>query len=402
MLGRGDQCGAIDGGGLIVFLQGFRFVCQSGQRRRSFLGQFGFARQITFQGHDPRRHLRVLGSNGFGFQRLAVPFDCQPLPGSRGVGFRLAQVRQQSGGLRLQFRCVRRLPRGCLGCLRSFGRCLLRVGFCSGDRLPAEGEQRLLGLSRLRLQGAVAAGLAGLFFQVLALAGDGGEHILQPFQIGVGGAQPRFRLLPAGIEAGDAGGLLQHAAPFGRFGGNERADLALGDDGGRPRAGGGVGQQLLDVAGPRAAPVDAVAAGAAARQAADHFDYRLIAVRRRRQPLMIVKRQRHLGKVTGRPGRCPGKDDVVQFRRPNLPGRAFAHNPAQRLDQIRFAAAVRADNSGQAGLDPQFGRFDEGFKAGKAQAVELQYRSLRLHPSGEGPETGLRGQTGNQLRDLFG
>src|SRR5581483_5160719 len=49
----------------------------------------------------------------------------------------------------------------------------------------------------------------------------------------------------------------------------------------------------------------------------------------------------------------------------------FAHDPAHRLDQIRLAAAVRADDAGQAGLDDEIGRFDEGFEADQAQPREL-------------------------------
>jgi len=35
--------------------------------------------------------------------------------------------------------------------------------------------------------------------------------------------------------------------------------------------------------------------------------------------------------------------------------RRFAHHPAQRLDKIRFAAAIRPDDARQAGLDQEIG-----------------------------------------------
>jgi hypothetical protein len=40
-------------------------------------------------------------------------------------------------------------------------------------------------------------------------------------------------------------------------------------------------------------------------------------------------------------------------------GPVFAHHPAQRLEQVRLAAAIRADHPGQAGRDHQIGRIDE-------------------------------------------
>ena len=57
---------------------------------------------------------------------------------------------------------------------------------------------------------------------------------------------------------GDAGRLLQDAAARLRLGGDDLADLALPHHGGRARAGGGVGEQELHVAGAHLLAVDAV------------------------------------------------------------------------------------------------------------------------------------------------
>ena len=61
-----------------------------------------------------------------------------------------------------------------------------------------------------------------------------------------------------------------------------------------------------------------------------------------------------------------------------LLGAVLAHHPAQRLDQVRLAAAVRADDAGQAGLDDELGRLDEGLEAGEAESVKCTKRGLPI------------------------
>ena len=89
----------------------------------------------------------------------------------------------------------------------------------------------------------------------------------------------------------------------------------------------------------------------------------------------IVEKQRHFGGVARRPRCRAGEDDVVHAGRAHVLVGAFAHHPAQRLDEIRLAAAIRPDDAGQAALDDELGRFDEGFEAEQAKAVELHPRT---------------------------
>ena len=51
--------------------------------------------------------------------------------------------------------------------------------------------------------------------------------------------------------------------------------------------------------------------------------------------------------------------------------RGLAHRPAQRLHEIGFAAAVRADHAGETGLDQEVGRLDEGLESVQAEARQL-------------------------------
>ena len=76
--------------------------------------------------------------------------------------------------------------------------------------------------------------------------------------------------------------------------------------------------------------------------------------------------------------RGAGEDHVVHAAGPHGLGGVGAHHPAQRLQQVRLAAAVRPDDAGDAGLDPELGRIDEGLEARKAQPLEVHGRSSGL------------------------
>jgi hypothetical protein len=51
--------------------------------------------------------------------------------------------------------------------------------------------------------------------------------------------------------------------------------------------------------------------------------------------------------------------------------RGFTHRPAQRLDQIRFAAAVRADHASETRFDHEISWFDERLEALEPQTGEF-------------------------------
>src|SRR5262249_15466672 len=70
--------------------------------------------------------------------------------------------------------------------------------------------------------------------------------------------------------------------------------------------------------------------------------------------------------------------------------RGLAHNPAQRFDQVRLAAAVRPDHAGEPRLDQEIGRLDEGLEAEQAQSREFHSSvgpvlTARLRPNSVRP-----------------
>jgi hypothetical protein len=62
-----------------------------------------------------------------------------------------------------------------------------------------------------------------------------------------------------------------------------------------------------------------------------------------------------------------------------LESRFRKRHPAQRLDQIRFAAPVRPDNAGEPGLDQKLSRLDKSLKARDAEFCQFHGAALVPH-----------------------
>ncbi|CEJ16055.1 hypothetical protein BN1110_06406 [bacterium YEK0313] len=306
----------------------------------------------------------------------------QALQGRGRLGGLVAQGRQLMGRDRLHLRGFG-LAGGALGHEPRLGLDQARGLAHRFARLAELQEnQRRLGLADIRRQAAVADRLARLALQAVELALDLGDHHFQPLEIGLGRLQTRLGLVPPGIEAGNAGRLFQNAAARLGLGVDDLADLALADQRRRARAGGGIGEQDLHVTGAHLAAVDLVDRTRLALDAARDFQRVVVVELGRRQALAVVDGERHLGGVARRPVARTRKDHVVHAGRAHVLERILAHHPAQRLDEIRLAAAVRPDHAGQARLDQEFHRLDEGLEAENAQARELHgsqdsLRSLR-------------------------
>ena len=94
----------------------------------------------------------------------------------------------------------------------------------------------------------------------------------------------------------------------------------------------------------------------------------------RRAAVGIVEQEPDFGDVARRAPAGAGEDHVLHARAAHVLERAFAHHPAQGLDEVRLAAAVRPDDAGQARLDPKFGGVAEALEAGQAEALEFHRR----------------------------
>ena len=157
----------------------------------------------------------------------------------------------------------------------------------------------------------------------------------------------------------------------GRLGGDQLADLALAHHGGGMGAGRGIGEQQLHVAGAHFLAIDAIDRAGLALDAAGDFQDIGIVERGGRGAVGIVEDQRDFGGVARRPVARARKDHVVHARGAHGLVGAFAHHPAHGFDQVGLAAAIGADNAGQARLHMEHGLVGEGFEAVQLEAGEL-------------------------------
>ena len=261
--GLGFRHALIDAGALFdprldLFLQLGVFGVEALQRH------FRVRRLLLFAG-DVGRELRQpaieFGDAFLGARFLAIEQFArigQALQPGRGAGLALTQRRQFGGADRLDAGGFGLLA-GALGHL-AHGEVMRMRGFADvGIRLdPAQMVQHGLGLAHLGRDVAVADRLPRLLLQAVHLSGELADHVLDAEQVGFRRLQAQFSLVAAGVQAGDAGGIFQHAAALLGLGLDDLADLALVNQRRRTRAGGGIGEQDLNVAGAHVAAVDAI------------------------------------------------------------------------------------------------------------------------------------------------
>ena len=140
--------------------------------------------------------------------------------------------------LRVLHRLLQRADR-CCGEFRLFG----GGGGGHVGLVPAGIKQARFGGADLVAQLPVALGRARLPPQGRGPRLLVAEQLVQPGEIGFGGAQFLLGVLAPRVQAGNAGRLFQHQPPFDRLGGDHRADPPLADQGRGMGAGGGVGEQ---------------------------------------------------------------------------------------------------------------------------------------------------------------
>ena len=85
----------------------------------------------------------------------------------------------------------------------------------------------------------------------------------------------------------------------------------------------------------------------------------------------VAERHRHLGHAHRFAPVGAGENHVGHFAAAQRLGRLFAEHPADGIGDIGFAAAVGADDGGDAGLKIQRGFVREGLKAKNRQILEI-------------------------------
>ena len=168
--------------------------------------------------------------------------------------------------------------------------------------------------------------------------GDADQVVLGAFELALRQTPPRLVLV-------DAGGLLDELAPFQGAAVHHRFHHALFDDGVGVGAHARVQQEVRDVLEAARHLVDLVLARARAEIAARDGD---LAVFDGQHLLAVVDRQRHLGHAEGLAGGRAVEDDVFHPVAPQRSRAVLPQRPANGIDDIGLAAAVRTDH----GRDP--------------------------------------------------
>src|SRR5262249_7416077 len=132
------------------------------------------------------------------------------------------------------------------------------------------------------------------------------------------------------------------------------------------------GKEDLHVALAHVTAVDAIDAAGLAFDAAGNLDRVAFGIGAARAAVAIVDEQGHLPHNSGPASGAAGEDHIVHLAAAHRGGAGLAHHPAHGVEQVGFAATIGADHGGEAGLDEQFRRFDEGFETRKPETCELQ------------------------------
>ena len=284
--------------------------------------------------------------------------------GQRGLGMR--------GGGEL------RVLRGGDGGLRLFR--LRAGGFGAGMGLTPAGEKGArFGDPDLIGQADIAFGGAGLTTQGIGARVHVQQYFGEPGKIGFGRAQFLLGILAPDMQARNPGRFLQHGAPFLGAGSDDGGDSALADQRRAVRAGGGVGKDQRHILGAHVAAIGAIGAACAALDPAGDLQFAVRAYIHggKKLTLFLHRQERDFGKIALGPGGGAGEDHILHAAAAHGFGAGFAHDPAYGFQQVGLAAAIGADNAGQAGFNAQFGRIDEAFEAGKLEPLYLHFCCLR-------------------------
>jgi hypothetical protein len=299
----------------------------------------------------------------------------QPLQHGGGAGLGVAHLRQPMRPDRLVLRGVH-LILGALGDKHRGGAERgLRLAFLLLRERPPQMQKRGLGIANVGGQALEPRCLPGLALQVLDLVAEFAHDIVEALQILLGRAQSQLGLVATRMEPGDAGRLLKQRAARLRLRLYQLADTALPHHGGRARAGRLIREEELNVLCARLLAVDAVDRTGLALDATRDLEFVGIVEGGGRAAVAIVEEERDLGGIARGARRGAGEDDVVHAGRAHVLVGTLAHHPAKGLDEVRLAAAIRPDDAGQARLDDEFGRFDEGLETEEPEAGEAHQRS---------------------------
>ncbi len=218
---------------------------------------------------------------------------------------------------------------------------------------------------------------AALAAQGLELAAEFVGQVLHAREVGLHRVQFAQGLLLALAVLEDAGRLLDEGAAAHGVGVQDGVELALADDDVHLAADAGVGEQFLDVQQATGVAVDLVLAAAVAEHDPRDGD---LGVLDGQGAVGVVDGQGHLGAAQRRAAGGAGEDDVLHLAAAQRLGALLAHHPAEGVDDVGLARAVRPHDACDAGLEPERGRRGERLEPSEGQGLEVHAAGLYLPP----------------------
>jgi hypothetical protein len=212
---------------------------------------------------------------------------------------------------------------------------------------------------------------------------------------GEGGSAPSTPRLAARLACGapfrHPGRFLEDRPAVLRPRAHDEPDAALLDDGVRPGADARAEEQLGDVEQPAGGLVDLVAALAGAEEPARDGDLAEARVLRGDEAAVVLEGERHLRHPRGRAGLAAAEDHVFHGAAAQVLRALLAHCPADGVDHVRLAAAVRPDDAGDAVVEGEDHPVGERLEAGDL-GRRIFMDGAKISESGSGYKTCLGGR----------
>ena len=133
-----------------------------------------------------------------------------------------------------------------------------------------------------------------------------------------------------------------------------------------------IGEDQRNILCPHIATVGAIGRSSPSLDTPGYFNFMVVVIgdwSDHDVTTIALGRDRDFGKIACRARCCASEDYVFHASTAHRLGAALAHYPADRLQQVGFAAAIRADDTSQPGLDSQFGGLYKAFKTSKLQLL---------------------------------
>ncbi len=225
------------------------------------------------------------------------------------------------------------------------------------------------------LQALVTQRLAGLTLQGSDLATYFLDHVGDAGEVGINQRELVKRFFALSFVKCDAGRFFKDDASFRGIGRENLVDLTLQHKGIRNSPHPGIGEKALDVLESGGLAVDGVFAAALAIHPPRDLDF----VECRPQlRLAIGKGQGHFTKRKGAPFFAAFKNNVLHGRAPQRLRALLTQNPANRIHNITFTAAVRAHHRCHAGSQIETGAICKTFESTDGNFFEVHVGMNRV------------------------